>query len=108
MLRQSKLYEGITINKQILENCLITSDDAIFLMKMLCNLNAFEERSGYKVNMSESIAFDIRSSDQIDQVIKSQNLAKRLDINISINDFHTNLLHRKNFLRITYKKFKHF
>ena len=79
-------------------------------MEVLCNfyyalviLNAFEQKSGCKVNMNKSNAFFVGSSkDNVSQPLSvdglswPQNLVTYLGVNIPINNFDNNLLLREN------------
>ena len=69
MLRQSRLFKGIILNKQTFKISLFVDDVAIFLNGNALQfnyafdtLNAFGQRSGCKVNMNKSSTFYVGSS----------------------------------------------
>ena len=69
MLRQSRQYKGIKLNKQTFKVSLFADDIAIFLNGNALQFNyvfdildTFGKKSGCKVNMSKSNAFYVGSS----------------------------------------------
>ena len=69
LLRQSRLYEGLVIEKRCFKVSLFADDTVVYLNSNLSQfkhvfdiLDVFSDQSGSKVNMNKSNAFCIRSS----------------------------------------------
>ena len=100
MLRESKQYKGITLNKQIFKVSLLADDVAIFLNGGATQfnyafdiLNPFGQKSSCKVNVNKSNAFFIGSGKgnvshpfSVNGLYWPQNLVKYL---LSINQLTT-------------------
>ena len=115
MLRQSRQYKGIKLNKQTFKVSLFADDIAIFLNGNALQFNyvfdildIFGQKSGCKVNMSKSNAFYVGSSKgNVSQPFSdkglswAQTLVKYMGVNIPITNFDNNLLFSENFPGIT-------
>ena len=97
MLRQSRQYKGITLNKQTFKVSLFSDNVAIFFNGSALQfnyafdvLNAFGQKSGCKVNMNKSIAYvgsskgNVLQPFSVNGVSWPQNLVKYLGVSIPI------------------------
>ena len=114
LLRQSRLYKGLVIEKHCFKVTLFADDTVVYLISNLSQfkhvfdiLNVFSDQSGWKVNMKKSNAFYVGSSRKTifkpfstDGLTWQTNTIKYLNVDIPVNHGDNNSVVNENFLPI--------